>query len=124
MCSWQGQVRHIGVKVFVAVGAMMDRIREVHVVRTAGSQIPQIMQHPSCPTIPIGTVPTGRARLPSEVSAALDDLRFGQILDASDAFGGIGQILTWSRHGKALRGSRFQAGNLAQLPLRVIIKTR
>jgi hypothetical protein len=120
----QGQVRHIGVKVFVALGTMMDRIREMHVVRTAGSQIPQIMQHPSCPTIPIGTVLTGRARLPSEVPAALNDLRFGQILDAGDAFGGIGQILTWSRHGKALRGSRFQARNLAQIPLRVIIKTR
>jgi len=103
---------------------MMDRIREVHVVWTTGAQIPQIMQHPPCPAIPIRTVPTGRARLSSEVSAALDDLRFGQILDASDAFGGIRQILTWSRHGKALRGSRFQAGNLAETPLRVIIKTR
>jgi hypothetical protein len=117
MSSWQSQVRHIGVEVFVALGAMMDRIREVHVVRTAGSQIPQIVQHTSCPTIPIGTVPTGRAQLSPEVSAALDDLRFRQILDAGDAFGGIGQILTWSRHGKALRGSRFQAGNLAQLPV-------
>jgi hypothetical protein len=124
MSSWQGQVRHIGVKVFVALGAMMDRIRKVDVVRTTGSQIPPIVQHPSCPTIPIGTVPTGWARLSSEVSAALDDLGFGQILDTGDAFGGIGQILTWSRHGKALRGSRFQAGNLAQIPLRVIIKTR
>jgi hypothetical protein len=115
MSSWQGQVRHIGVKVFVALGTMMDRIREVHIVWTTGSQIPQIMQHPSCPTIPIGTVPTGRAQLSSEVSAALDDLRLGQILDAGDAFGGIGQVFAWSRHGKALLGSRFQAGNLAQI---------
>jgi hypothetical protein len=69
-------------------------------------------------------MPTGRARLSSEISAAFNGLRFWQILDAGDAFGGIGQILTWSRHGKALRGARFQAGNLAQLPLRVIINTR
>jgi hypothetical protein len=124
MSSWQGEVRHIGVKVFVAFGAMMDRIHEVHIVWTARSQIPQIVQHTSCPTIPVGTVPTGWAQLSSEVSTALDDLRFWQILDAGDAFSGIRQILTWSRHGKALRGSRFQVGNLAQLPVQVIIKTR
>ena len=103
---------------------MMDRIGEVHVVWTTRSQIPQIMQYPSRSTIPIGTVPTGWAQLSSEVSATLDDLWFWQILDARDAFGGIRQILAWSRHGKALRGSRFQAGNLAQTPLQVIIKTR
>jgi len=103
---------------------MMDGIREVYVVRTTGSQISHIMQHAPRPTIPVRTVPAPRARLSPEISAALDDLRFGQILNAGDAFAGIRQILTWSRHGKALLGSRFQAGNLAHIPLRVITKTR
>src|SRR3990172_5369957 len=71
VCPRQGQVRHIGVKVFVALGAMMDRIREVHVVWTTGAQIPPIMQNPPCPAIPIRTVPTGRARLSSEVLGSL-----------------------------------------------------
>jgi hypothetical protein len=124
MCPGQGQVRHLGVEILAAFGAMMDGIGEMNVVRTAGSQISHIMQHASRPTIPVGTVPTPRAGLSSEVSAALDDLRFGQVLDAGDAFGGIGQILPRSRHGKALLGSRFQARNLAGIPSFVITRTR
>ena len=69
------------------------------------TQIPQIVQHPLAPDDPdrncARSVGHGCRR---KVSAALDDLRFGQILDAGDAFGGIGQVFAWSRHGKALRG--------------------
>ncbi len=87
------------------------------VVGAARDQVPQIVQYPLRATMPIGTVFASRAQLPSEIPTTFDDLRLGQILDASDAFGGIGHVFAWSRHGKALRGSCFQAGNLAQMPV-------
>jgi hypothetical protein len=93
----------------------MNGIREMNVVRAARGQVPQIVQHPLRAAMPIGTVFALRAQLPSEIPTAFDDLRLGQVLDTGDAFSGIGHVFTWSRHGKALRGSCFQADNLAQM---------
>jgi hypothetical protein len=58
-----------------------------------------------------------RTQLPSEISTAFDDPRLGQILHMNDALCGIGHVFAWFRHGKALHGSRFQAENLAQIPV-------
>jgi hypothetical protein len=86
------------------------------VVRAARYQVPQIVQHPRRAAVSIGTVFALRTQLPSEIPTAPDDLRLGQVLHTNDALGGIGHVFAWSRHDKALRGSRFQAGNLAQIP--------
>jgi hypothetical protein len=119
----QGQVGHVGVEVFIALRAMVNRIREGDVVRTTRDQIPQIMQHSMGLTIPVGTVSAMGAWLFFAISTAFDDFRFGQVFDASDAFRGIRQVFTWSWHGMTLLGC-CQAEILAKLPLCVIIKSR
>jgi hypothetical protein len=65
-----------------------------------------------------------RTWLPSEIAAVFDDLRFGQILRASDAFRGIWQVLSGSWHGTALLGNAWKAHKLAEFCRRVIIKTQ
>jgi len=50
-----------------------------------------------------------------EVPRAANDLRFGQILGSSNAFRRIGQILSWSKHRKALLGQTIQPRNLRDL---------
>gem|GEM_PF-5419685 len=94
------------------------------VVRAARDQVPQVVQHPLRSAVPIGTVSALRARLPSKIPAAFDDLRLGQVLHASDALGGVGQVLSWSRHGMTLLGNALQAQKLPEIRRRVIIKTQ
>ena len=117
------QVGHIGVEVFIALRAMVDRIGDVNFVRTIGGQIAQIVQLSRCFSIPIGTVPTAGARLTLVIPTALEDFRLWQVFDARDAFRGIGQIFAWSWHGMTLRGC-CHAEMLAKLTLRVITNSR
>jgi hypothetical protein len=119
----QRQVGHVGVEVFFALRAVVDRIGDVEFARTAGDQIPQVMQPSRRFPIPIGTVPAAGTRLPLVIPAALDDFRLGQILDARDAFRRIGQIFAWSGHDRILLGC-FQAEILAKSILRVITNSR
>ena len=91
---------------------------------TTRHQIPHVVQHALRPTIPIGSVPTTRTRLPSMVPFAAKDLRLGQVLHARDALGGVGHVFSRSGHGATLLGFAFPPENLAQTPRRVIVKTR
>jgi hypothetical protein len=50
-----------------------------------------------------------------EVSAAMNDLGFGQIFGARDAFRDIRQIQSGARHGKALLGQLVWPRNLQHL---------
>jgi hypothetical protein len=102
----------------------MDGVCKMDVVRAARDQVPQVVQHPLRPAMPIGTVSALWTRLPSEVPTAFDNLRLGQFLDTSDAFGGIGQVFSRSRHGIPLLGNALQARNLPEIRRRVIIKTQ
>ena len=86
--------------------------------------VSHVMQHPRRAAMPTGTMFAVRTRLTSEIAAAFDDLRFGQILRVSDAFRGIWQVLSGSWHGTALLGNAWQAQKLAEFCRRVIIKTQ
>jgi hypothetical protein len=123
MGTRQGQIGHIGVEVFIALRAMVDRMGEVNDMRSARNQVSQIVQRPCGTAIPIGTVSAKWARLPSIISSAFDDFWLGQVLHARDALRSIRQIFAWSWHGMTLR-SRFQAEILAKLPWRVITNSR
>jgi hypothetical protein len=120
----QGHVRHVGVEVDVAFGAMMDGVRKMDVVRAARDQVSHVVQHPLRATVPIGTVSALGTWLPSEIPTAFDDLRLGQVLHSRDALGGIGQVLSWPRHGMTLLGNALQAQKLPEIRRRVIIKTQ
>jgi hypothetical protein len=121
---WQGHVRHVGIEVEVTLGAMMDGVRKMDVVRAARHQVPHVMQHTLHAAMPIGAVFASRTWLPSEIPTTVDDLRLGQVLSACDAFGGIGQVFSRSWHGKALLGNPWQARKLPKMRHRVIINTQ
>ena len=82
----------------------MNGVAQMEIAWTARNQIPNIVQGPLSSAMPISTVSTARTRPFEKVAAALDDLWFRQILDSRDALGGIGQVLSRSRHGGALLG--------------------
>ena len=103
---------------------MMDGVRKMDVARTARDQVPHVMQHALCATMPIGAMLASRTRLPTEIAAPFDDLRLGQVLSVRDAFGGVGQILSRSWHGIALLGNAWKARKLPEMCRRVIIKTQ
>ena len=96
----------------------------MNIARAARDQVSHVMQHPRRAAMPIGTMFAVRTRLPSEIAATFDDLRFGQILRVSDAFRGIRQILSGFWHDTALLGNAWQAHKLAELRRRVIITTQ
>jgi hypothetical protein len=120
----QGKVGHIDVEVLPALGAVVDGVRKVDVVRATRDQIPQVVQHPLGPAMPIGAVPTSGTPPPSPIPTALNDLRLGQVLNPLDALGGIGQVFSRSWHSTALLGTALQAENLPEFVHRVIAKTQ
>ena len=103
---------------------MMNRVGKMNIVRAARDQVSQVMQHPLCAAMPIGTMAALWTRLSPIVATTFDDLRFGQIIDARDAFRGIRQVLSRPWHDKPLLGNALQAQNLAVSSRRVIIKTQ
>jgi len=121
---WQGQLRHVGIEVDVALGAMMNRVGNVDIVRATRNQVSQVMQHPLCAAMPIGAMSALWTKLSSKTAATFDDLRLGKILDARNAFRGIRHVHSRSWHGTALLGNPLQAPNLAKISSRVIIKTQ
>jgi len=76
----------------------------MEIARTARNQIPQVVQNPLCLVMPIRAVTTTGTRPFGVVAAAPNDFGFGQILRIGDALGGIGQVFSRSRHGRALLG--------------------
>jgi hypothetical protein len=103
---------------------MMDGVGKMNIVWAARNQITDLVQHPLCAAMPIGTMAALWTRLSPIVATTLDDLRFGQIFDACDALRGIRQVLSRPWHDKALLGNVLQAHNLALSSRCVIIKTQ
>jgi hypothetical protein len=90
-------------------------VNEVDVARATANQVPHVVKNtfagPVAETRPvtIGTKPT------REVAAALNDLGCGQIFGSRDAFRDVRQILSGSRHSKALLGQLVWPRNLQHL---------
>ena len=116
----QGVVGHVRVEEFVALGAAMLRVDQFDVAGPTSNQVAHVMQH-------AGAGPIAKARLAAprtgamwEVATAPNDLRLRQIFRARDALGGVRQILSGTRHGKALLGQVSSARNLRHLLVRVM----
>ena len=90
-----------------ALRTFVDGVTQVDVPRTARHEIPHVVQHTLPSAIPIRAVPAVWTGPLAKVAAAGDDLRLRQVLHPHDAFGGIRQILSGSRHGNALRDMAF-----------------
>jgi len=111
----QGVVRHVRVEILAAPGAAMLGVNKVDVARATGNQVTHIVENsfagPVAETRPV-TIGTRPMR---EVAAALNDLGCGQIFGSRDAFRDVRQILSGSRHSKALLGQLVWPRNLQHL---------
>jgi hypothetical protein len=100
----------------------MLRVDEVDVAGPTGNQVADIMQDSSAGSAAKTGFATKRARSMREVPSAANDLGLGQIFGSRDAFRGVRQILSGSRHGKALLGQMFQPRNSQDLLVSVMAK--
>src|SRR6266536_2218963 len=71
--SWRCQVRHVGVEILFALGAIVLRVPEVDIAGTPRDQITHVMQHAFHATIAVGVLAAVRTGLPTIIAAALDD---------------------------------------------------
>ena len=97
-----GQVGAVGVEVPAALRAEVLGGGQDEVTGATGDEIAEVVEGPWKDAVTIGAVAAAGAGPPPEVAAALANPRFWQILDASDAFSGIGQIFSGTGHGAAL----------------------
>src|SRR5262249_32959874 len=76
--------------------------------RTPHVEIPHIMERPMRLLVPIGRVPTTRARSPDVVATVGDDLGLWQVCGCGDPGAWVGAVLTWTEHRVALLTQRFR----------------
>jgi hypothetical protein len=90
-------------------------VNEVDVTRVTGHQIPHVVKNAFAGSV-AETRPVATGTRPMrEIAAALNDLGWGQIFGSRDAFRDVRQILSWSRHSKALLGQLVWPRNVQQL---------
>src|SRR3954453_205874 len=87
------EVGGIGVEVLAALGTEVLGVRQSDVVGPAREEIAEVVEGALELAIAVGVVPTAGTGPSLEIAAAPEDLGHGQILDPSDAFGGVGAIL-------------------------------
>src|SRR5271166_4300882 len=87
-------------------------INQVNVFRPSGHQVAHVMQDACARVMAVASFSASRTTIMFEVPTASNDSRFGQILGANDALGSVRQILSRSRHGKALLGQAAWPRNL------------
>src|SRR5215468_1575862 len=104
--GWR-QVREVGAKVLATRRTVMLGIGHQQIPRTPHVEIPHIMQRPMKLLVPIGRVPTMRARVPEVVATGGNDLGPWQVCGCGDPGTWLGSILPWTEHRVALLAYRF-----------------
>src|SRR5215475_4168994 len=100
------QIGEVRVKVLATLRTVMLGIGHQQITRTPEVQIPQIMERPLRLLVPIGRVPTMRARSPEVVATVEDDLGLWQVCGGGDPGAWVGSVLTWTEHRVALLAQR------------------
>ena len=85
-----------------------------------GDEIAQVVEGALEDPVAVGAVAAARAGPPPVVAAAFAELGLGQVLDAGDALGGVGQVFSGSWHGAALLGVVSLQENTRIGPVRFI----
>src|SRR5262245_24680744 len=104
--GWR-QIREVGVKVLATLRTVVLRIGDDEIAWTPEVEIAQVVQRPLTLLVPIGRVPTTRARLPDGVATVENNLGLGQVCGCGDPGAGVGSVLTWTEHRVALLAQRF-----------------
>jgi hypothetical protein len=97
-----GQVGAVGVEVPAALGTVVLGVGQGEVAGAPGDEIAEVMEGAPEDPVTVGAMATAGAGPPPVVAATLADLGLGQILDAGDALGGVGQIFSGAGHGVVL----------------------
>jgi hypothetical protein len=93
-----GEVFHVGVEVFAALGAVMLRIDEDDVAGSACEGIAEVMQGAACHSVTVRTMGAVGTGPPAIITALAVNLGLGKVVDASGALGGIGAIFAGRWH--------------------------
>jgi hypothetical protein len=101
MAAGVGQVAAVGVEVLAAGGAVVLGVGQDDVARPPGGEVAEVVEGAPEDAVAVGAVAATRAGPPPEIAAALAGLGLGQILDAGDPFGGVGQVFSGSWQGDA-----------------------
>ena len=102
MAAGGGQVATVGVEVLAAGGAVVLGVGQDDVARPPGGEVAEVVERALEDAVAVGAVVAARAGPPPKVAAALAGLGLGQILDAGDPLGGIGQVFSGSWQGAVL----------------------
>ena len=102
VAAGRGQVGAVGVEVPAALRAEVLGVGQDQVAGPPGDEIAEVVEGALEDPVAVGAVAATRAGPPPEVAAAFAELGLGQVLDAGDALGGVGQIFSGSGHGAAL----------------------
>jgi hypothetical protein len=119
-----GQIGHVGVEVLAAPGAEVLGIAQAKIDRPPRGAIPQVMEGPRDLTVAVGAVAASGAGTAAVVAAASEDLGLGEVVDAGDAFGGVGAIVSGSWQGDVLLVVRSLQGRYVGLDLPVRPRAR
>src|SRR5262249_8176017 len=94
------QVSHVSVEILAAAGAIVLGIDQDQVAGPPGQGIAQVVEGASHQPITIGAMAAVWAGPPPVISALATEFGLGQVLDASDALGGVGSVFAGSWHGE------------------------
>src|SRR4051812_15114881 len=94
----QSQAGQINGEATAAPEAAVAREGDDHVNRAAGPRITEVVEGTGAHGIATGTMAAARTGSRRPVAAPPLDPRLGQVFDARDALGYVGDILTWTSH--------------------------
>ena len=104
MAAAVSQVGHVGVEVLAAAGAIVLGVGHDEIAGPAGAKVAEVVEGATCRPVAVGTVAAPRARPAAVIATPAGEDGLGQVLDAGDAFGGVGSIFAGSGHGDAPEG--------------------
>jgi hypothetical protein len=105
-----GEVGHVGVEVLATAGAVVLGVEHDDVARPPRERIAEIVEGPIDSAIAVRTVSTAGTGPSPVIAAAETEIGLGQVLDASDALGGVGSVFAGPGHDTP-PGRRVLPGN-------------
>src|SRR5262249_38443472 len=97
-----GQGGAVGVEVLAALRAEVLRVGQEEVAGASRDEVTEVVERAPEDPVAVGAVAAAWAKPPAVVAATFTKSGLGQILDAGDALGGFGQIVSGPGHGAAL----------------------
>ena len=95
----QGQVRQIDTEVATAVGAAMLGLGDNQIDRAARAEVAQVEQAARAGSVATRAATAEPATASRLVAASTFDARLGEVLNAGNTLGDVGDVLAWTSHG-------------------------